>query len=64
MKLASYQPSQSRDNPTIILQCEQNLTEFINVLLIKLSDMLHSSKFVKLFHHQSFTLYGILGGRL
>ena len=32
--------------------------QFIKVLLIKLSDMLHSSNFVRLFHCQSFMLYG------
>ena len=43
-------------NSTIIYfyQREQNLTQFIKVLLVKLSDMLHSSNFVRLFHRQSF----------
>ena len=35
----------------------ENLTQFIKVLLMKLSDMLDSSNFVRLFHHQSFVLY-------
>ena len=39
-------------------QYEQNLTQFVKVLLIKLSDMLHSLNFLRLFHRQSFTLYG------
>ena len=30
-------------------------TQFVKVLLVKLSEMLDSSIFVRLFHHQSFT---------
>ena len=50
-------------NSTIIIfyQHEQNITQFVKFLLIKLSYMLHSSKFVRLFHHQSFTLHGTKG---
>ena len=44
----------------LFYQREQNLTQFVIVLLVKLSDMLHSSNFVRLFHHQSFTVYWIL----
>ena len=33
---------------------------FVKVLLVKLSDMLDSSNFVRLFHLQSFVLYGIM----
>ena len=29
-------------------------------MLVKLSDMLHSSNFIRLFHRQSFALYGIV----
>ena len=47
MKLTSYRPSRSHDNPTIIFT---DVTEFVKALLIKLYDMLHSSKFVRLFH--------------
>ena len=36
----------------------ENLTQFIKVLLIKFSDMLDSSNYVSLFHRQSFVLYG------
>ena len=35
-------------------------TAIASVLLVKLCDMLYSSNFVRLFHRQSFTLYGIL----
>ena len=37
----------------------ENLTQFIKVLLVKVSEILDSSKFVRLFHCQSFALYGI-----
>ena len=43
---------------------EQNLTQFVKVLLVKLSEMLDSSIFVKLFHRQSSALYGIMRSRL
>ena len=48
-------------NPTIIYftSASKNLTQFVKVLLVKLSEMLHSSNFVTLFHRQSFALYGI-----
>ena len=35
----------------------EGYNQFIKVLLIKLSDMLDSSNFVRLFHCQSFALY-------
>ena len=62
MKFTSSQPSQARCNSTIIYfyQSEENLAQFVKVLLVKLSNMLHSSNFVRLFHRQSFALYGIL----
>ena len=44
----------------IFYQHKQNLTQFVKVLLVKLSDMFHSSNFIRLFHRQSFTLYGML----
>ena len=37
----------------------ENPTEFVKALLVKLSDMLDSSNFIRLFHRQSFALYGI-----
>ena len=45
MKFTSSQPSRTHCNSTIIYfyQCEQYLTQFVKVLLVKLSDMLHSS---------------------
>ena len=60
MKFTSSQPSRVHCNSTIIYfyQREQNLTQFVKVLLVKLSEMLHSSNFVRLFHRKSFTLYG------
>ena len=60
MKFTSSQPSQTHCNSTIIYfnQREQSLTQFVKVLPLKLSDMLHSSNFVRLFHCQSFVLYG------
>ena len=49
-----------RDNSTIIFtSANENLTQFVEVLLIKVSEVLDTSKFVKLFHHQSFALYGM-----
>ena len=53
------QPLRPCDNPTIIYFYwhKQSLTQFVKGLLIKLSDMIHSSNLVRLFHHQSFTLY-------
>ena len=62
MKFTSSQPSQAHSNSTIIYfyQREQSLTQFVRVLLIKLSDMLHLSNFVRLLHRQSFALYGII----
>ena len=61
---SSRQPSQAQCNSTIIYfyQREQNVTQFVKVLLVKLSDMLHTSNFVRLFHRQSFMLYGISRG--
>ena len=54
------QPSRPRDNSTIIhFYVNENQTQFVKDLLIKLSDMLDSSNFITLFHHQSFALYGI-----
>ena len=56
------QPLQPRDNSTIIFifsNMNENITQFVKVLLIKLSDMLDSSNFVRLFYHQSFVLYSI-----
>ena len=60
MKFTSSQPSRAHCNSTIIYfyQREQNLTQFVKVLLVKLSDMLHLSNFIRLFHRQSFALYG------
>ena len=57
----SSQPLQAHCNSTIIYyyQHEQNLAQFVEVLLVKLSDILHLSNFVRLFHRQSFALYGI-----
>ena len=55
------QPSQPHDNSTVIFifsSANKNVTQFIKVLLVKLSDMLDSPNFVKLFHCQSFALYG------
>ena len=62
MKFTSSQPSRAHCSSTIIYfyQREQNLTQFVKVLLVKLSEMLHSSNFIRLFHRQSFTLYGII----
>ena len=37
---------------------KQNLTQFIKILLVKLSEMLDLSSFLRLFHRQSFALYG------
>ena len=50
MKFTSSQPSRVHCNSTIIYfyQREQNLTQFVKVLLVKLSEMLHSSNFVRL----------------
>ena len=60
MKFTSSQPSQAHYNPTIIYftSASKNLTQFVKVLLVKLAEMLHSSNFVRLFHRQSFVLYG------
>ena len=51
-----------RDDSTIIYftGTNENLTQFIKVLLVKLSDMLDLSIFVRLFHRQSFVQYGSL----
>ena len=47
------------DNSTIIFTgANENLTQFIKVLLVKVSKILDSSKFIRLFHCQSFALYG------
>ena len=43
---------------TIFTRANENLTQFVKVLLVKVSEILDSSKFVKLFHRQSFALYG------
>ena len=61
MKFTSSQPLWAHCNSTIIYfyQCEENVTQFVKVLIVKLSVMLHLSNFVRLFHHQSFTLYGM-----
>ena len=56
------QPSRPCDNSTIIFifsNANENVTQFIKVLLVKLSDMLDSSNFIRLFHRQSFALYSI-----
>ena len=46
------------DNSTIIFTgVNENLTQFVKVLLVKVSEILDLSKFVRLFHHQSFVLY-------
>ena len=62
MKFTSSQPLRAHYNPTIIYftSASKNLTQFVQVLLVKLSDMLHSSNFVRLFHRQNFTLYSII----
>ena len=59
MKFTSSQPLQAHHIPTIIYfyQRERKPNSILKVLLVKLSDMLHSSNFVRLFHRQSFTLY-------
>ena len=59
MKFTSSQPSRALYNPTIIYftSASKNLTHFVKVLLVKLSDLLHSWNFVRLFHRQSFALY-------
>ena len=36
----------------------ENLTELVKVLFVKLSEILDLSSFVRLFHSQSFALYG------
>ena len=59
MKFTNSQPLQAHYNPnSLFTSANKNLTQFVKVLLVKLTDMLHSSNFVRLFHHQSFTLYG------
>ena len=53
------QPLRPRDNSAIIhFYLNENQTQFVKVLLVKLSDMLNLSNFVRLFHRQSFALYG------
>ena len=48
----------TRDKSTTIFTgANENLTQFVKVLLVKVSEILDSSKFVKLFHRQSFALY-------
>ena len=66
MKFTSSQPSRAHYNPTIIYftSASKNLTQFVKVLLVKLSDMLHSSNFLRLFHRQSFTLCGMYTARI
>ena len=51
-----------RDNFTMIYftSVNENLTQFVKVLFVKLTDMLDSSIFVRFFHRQSFALYGSL----
>ena len=47
-----------RDNSTIISTgANENLTQFVKVLLVKVSEILDSSKFITLFHHQIFVPY-------
>ena len=60
VKFTSCRPSQAHYNPTIIYftSASKNVTQFVKVLLVKLSEMLHSSNFIRLFHRQSFALYG------
>ena len=60
MKFTSSRPSRAHCNSTIIYftSASKNLTQFVKVLLVKLSELLHSSNFVGLFHRQSFALYG------
>ena len=62
VKFTSFQPLRAHYNPTIIYftTASKNLTQFVKVLLVKLSEMLHSSNFVRLFHRQRFSLYGKL----
>ena len=59
MKFTGSQPLRAHCNSTIIYftSANKNLTQFVKVLLVKLSDMLYSSNFVKLFLRQSCTLY-------
>ena len=68
VKFTSSQPSRAHYNPTTIYftSTSKNLTQFVKILLVKLSEMLHSSNFVRLFHRQSFALYGnrVLDGLL
>ena len=61
MKFTGFQPSRAHCKSTIIYfyKREQSLTHLVKVLLVKLSDILHSSNFVRLFHRQSFELYGM-----
>ena len=62
VKFTSSPPSRAHYNPTIIYftSASKNLTQFVKVLLVKLSEMLHSSNFIRLFQCQSFALYGTL----
>ena len=62
MKFTSSQPSRTHYNPTIIYfyQREQKPNSIHQSFARQTPDMLHSSNFVRLFHHQSFTLYGIM----
>ena len=47
------------DNSTIIFtSTNENLTQLVKVLFVKVSEILDLSKFVRLFHRQSFALYG------
>ena len=43
VKFTSFQPSRAHYNPTIIsfTSASKNLTQFVKVLLVKLSEMLH-----------------------
>ena len=47
--------------PCNISPMKASYNQFIKVLFVKLFDMLDSSNVVRLFHHQSFALYGIIG---
>ena len=56
--LSSHDQVNRRDNSIIIFTgANKNLTQFVKVLLVKVSEILDLSKFVRLFHHQSFVLY-------
>ena len=54
----SNQVNRRYSSTVIFIGVNENLTQFVKVLLIKVSEILDSSKFVRLFHRQSFALYG------